>query len=69
MLQAVADIWWPQIHREIVLLAQTCNQCKNSGKNLKTIKSQSEFGKLAAAGAFNDELALDFAGPFKSARA
>ena len=67
MLQAVADIWWPQIHREIVLLVQTCNQCKNAGKNLKTIKSQSEFEKITAAEAFNDELALDFAGPFKSA--
>ena len=67
MLQAVADIWWPQIHREIVLLAQTCNQCKDSGKNLKTIKSQSSFGKLTAAEAFNDELALDFAGRFKIA--
>ena len=67
MLQAVADIWWPQIHREIVLLAQTCNQCEDSGKNLKTIKSQSNFGKLTAAEAFNDELVLDFAGPFKIA--
>ena len=63
MLQAVADIWWPQIHCEIVLLAQTFNQCQQSSKNLKTLlpKSNSEAEK------FNDELALDFAGPFKSA--
>ena len=27
MLRAVADIWWPRIHREIVLLAQSCSQC------------------------------------------
>ena len=52
MLQAVADIWWPQIHREIVLLAQTCNQCKDSGKNLKTIKPQSNFWKINRRGCF-----------------
>ena len=67
MLQAVADIWWPQIHREIVLLAQTCNQCQQSGKNLKTLLPQTNYGKLPEAKKFNDELALDFAGPFKSA--
>ena len=66
-LQAVADIWWPQIHREIVLLAQTCNQCQPSGKNLKTLLPQTNYGKLPEAEKFNDELALEFAGPFKSA--
>ena len=67
MLQAVADIWWPQIHRKIVLLAQTCNQWKDSGKNVKTLNPQSKIGKLPAAENFNDELAGDFAGPFKRA--
>ena len=67
MLQAVADIWWPQIHRETVLLAQTCSQCKDSGKKLKTLIPQSNFGKITAAESFNDELELDFAGPFKTA--
>ena len=66
MLQAVADIWWPQIHREIVLLAQKCNQCQQSGKNLKTLLPQTNYGKLPEAEKINDELALDFAGPFKS---
>ena len=67
MLQAVADIWWPQIHCEIVLLAQTCNQCQQPGKNLKTLLPQTNYGKLPEAENNNDELALDFAGPFKSA--
>ena len=67
MLQAVADIWWPQIHREIVLLTQTCNHCPQSGKNLKTLLPQSNYEKLSEAEKFNDELALDFAGPSKSA--
>ena len=48
-------------------LAQTCNQCHQSGENLKTILPQSNYGKLREAESFNDELALDFAGPFKSA--
>ena len=67
LLHAVADIWWPQLHREIVLLAQTCQQCQQSGKNLKTLLPQTKYGKLPAADNVNDELALDFAGPFKFA--
>ena len=67
MLQAVADIWWPRIHREIVLLAQSCSRCQKAGKNLKTIQKQSEYGKLPAAKTHNDEIAIDFAGPFKLA--
>ena len=67
MLQAVADLWWPQIHREIVLLAQTCNQIQQSGENLKTLLPQTNYGKLPEAEKFNDDLALDFTGPFKSA--
>ena len=66
MLQAVADLWWPRIHREIVLLAQSCSRCQKAGENLKkTIQKQSEYGKLPAAETHNDEIAIDFAGPFK----
>ena len=68
MLKSVADIWWPRIHhRESELLAQSCSRCQKAGKNLKTIQKQSEYGNLAAAENHNEELALDFAGPFKSA--
>ena len=67
MLGAVADIWWPHIHRDIVLLAQTCPNCQNAGKNLKTLKSQNEYGKITAAAEHNDEIAIDFAGPFANA--
>ena len=65
-LQVVADISWSQIHREI-LLAQTCSQCKDSGKYFKTLITQSNFGKLTSAEAIIDELAVDFAGPLKIA--
>ena len=67
MLLTVADIWWPRIHREIVLLAQSCSRCQKAGKTLKTIQKQSEYGKLPAAETHNDEIAIDFAGPFKLA--
>ena len=67
MLQAIADIWWPQIHRDIVLLAQTLSKCQQAVKILKTIIPQSDFGKLPAVENHNHELALDFAGPFKLA--
>ena len=67
MPKAVADIWWPQIHRDVVPLAQSSNQCQQAGKNLKTIFPQSVFGKLPAAENHNDKVALDFAGPFKLA--
>ena len=68
MLQEVADIRRPRIHRDIVLLAQSCPQCQQAGKNLETLKTHSEFGKLPAADIHNDELKLEFAGPLQIAR-
>ena len=67
MLQAVADIRWPRIHRDVVLLVQSCSQCQQVGKNLRRIIPQSDFGKLPAAEKHNNEIALDIAGPFKLA--
>ena len=67
MLQAVADMWWRRIHRHIVLLAQSCSQCQQAGKILKTTQKQAEYGKLPAAELYNDELAIDFVSPFKIA--
>ena len=67
MIQAVADIWWPQIHRDVVILAKSCTQCQNAGKNIKTIQKQAEYGTIPAAENHNDEIAINFAGPFKVA--
>ena len=50
-----------------MLLAQSCSQCQNAGKNVKTFFPQSDFGKLLAAESQIDEIALDFAGPFNLA--
>ena len=67
MLREASDIWWPRVHREIVEKAKTCTECQNTGKNLKCLKSQNEFGKLPETHNPNEEIALDFAGPFQNA--
>ena len=40
MLSMVSDIWWPRIRREVIDQARLCEQCLQSGKNLKCIQSQ-----------------------------
>ena len=66
MLREASDIWWPRVHREIVEKAKTCTECQNAGKKLKCLKSQNEFGKLPETHDPNEEIALDFAGPFQN---
>ena len=65
MLREAADVWWPRIHREIVEKAKSCQQCCQSGKNIKSLQSQNEFGKLAKPEVPNEKISLDFAGPFQ----
>ena len=67
MIQAVADIWWPQIHRTVVLLAKSCAQGQNAGENLKTIQKQTEYRNIPAAENHYDGIAIDFAASFKNA--
>ena len=59
-------VWCPRIHREIVEKARNCSECQKAGKNLKCVNSQKEFGKLPEAKSPNDEILLDFAGPFQN---
>ena len=67
MLREASDFWWPRVHREIVEKAKTCTECQHAGKNLKCVKSQNEFRKLPETHKPNEEIALDFAGPFQNA--
>ena len=67
MLKEAADIWWPSVHRKVVKKAKNCLQCQQAGKNLKCVKSQNEFGKVPESIEPNEEIALDFAGPFQNA--
>ena len=67
MLASVDEVWLPQIHRQIVAQAKTCQNCQRAGKNLKTLKNQKQFGKIRTAECPNEEIALDFMGPFINA--
>ena len=66
--QMVADIWWPRIHREVIDQARLCENCLQAGKNLKCVLSQTANGKIPVAKEQNEELAIDFAGPFQNAK-
>ena len=69
MLAMIGDIWWPRIHREVIDQARLCEQCLQSGKNLKSIQSQKIIGKFPPeVKKQNEEIAIDFAGPFQNAR-
>ena len=65
MLAMIEDIWWPRIHREVIYQARLCEQCLESGRNLKCMLKQKE---LLEAKGLNKEVALDFAGPFPNAK-
>ena len=67
MLRQIADIWWPKIHRDIVLLTMTCKKCQEAGKSIKLILRQKQFGKLPTPNKTNEKIAIDFASPFKIA--
>ena len=67
MLRYISDIWWPKIHREVVTTAKCCDQCNNAGKNIKPLLKQKQCGEIPKSEKANDEIALDFAGPFKNA--
>ena len=66
MLRNVSDIWWPRIHRDVVNTARCCAKCREAGKNLKTILKQ-KGGKKPNLVEPNEEIAIDFAGPFQNA--
>lgn len=67
MLKTVAEIWWPHIHRDVINTARMCEKCQQAGKNSKTLKKQSDFGKIKPSEKPNQEVAIDFAGPFQNA--
>ena len=60
MLATVANVWWPPLHREVVGIAQTCRQCKTSGKNIKPILTQKQDRKIPPLKEINQEIAIDF---------
>ena len=67
MLATVSNVWWPRLHREVIAIARLCPQCRESGKNIKTLLNQKQLGKLSECKESNQEIAIDFAGPFQNA--
>ena len=43
-----------------------CDQCFQSGKNLKCLHRQKQVGKFTEASEHKEEFALDFSGPFQN---
>ena len=68
MLAMIEDFWWPRIHCGVIDQARLCEQCFESGRNFKYMLKQKQFGNLAEAKEQNEEVALDFAGPFQNAK-
>ena len=68
MLHQNSDIWWPRIHRDITLLAKSCPICPEACKSINPNIKQQNFGKMPTPKETNDEIAIDFAGPFKIAK-
>ena len=64
-LRMITDIWWPQIHREVLDQARLCEQGLQSGKNLKCMLKQGQIGKITEVIEQNQEVVLDFAGSFQ----
>ena len=68
MLRQISDIMWPKIDRKITLLTKTCHEFQETGKSIKPILKEKQFRKFPVSDKINDEIAIDFAGPFKLAR-
>ena len=67
MLSTVSNVLWPSLHREVVGIARTCPQCQTAGKNIKPLLKQNQVGELPKCTEANQEIAIDFAGPFQNA--
>ena len=66
MVDAASYVWWPKLHRSIIDKAEKCPECTAYGKNIKTLKPRSKWDKIPDPTEPNEELQIDFAGPFNS---
>ena len=66
MLATMSNVSWPRSHRELVGIANACQQRRVTGKNIKPLLRQNQIVKLPNFIEKNQEVAIDFAGPFKN---
>ena len=62
MIYLAQLIWYPQIHRDIVALAQRCKQCTKTGKNLKPIIPKNKHASVSTLSEPSEEIQMDFGG-------
>ena len=65
MLESAKLCWWPGMDKDIRDKARNCIRCIQNGKNLKTKLTSKDLGKLRTLTGPNQDLQIDFYGPFK----
>ena len=65
MLEKAKLCWWPGMDKDIKEKARNCVRCIQNGKNLKTKLTPKDLGKLRTLTGPNQELQIDFYGPFR----
>ena len=67
MLRLADLVWFPRIHRDVTVKAQSCTDCIKKGKNLKPLIPKQTLGMLPKLTEPNEEVQIDLAGqiPFR----
>ena len=65
MLESAKLCWWPGMDNNIKDKARNCVRCLENGKNLRTKLTSKDLGKLRTLSGPNQELQIDFYGPFR----
>ena len=63
MMSLAQNVWWPNIHQNILAKARECKACAEVGKNLKSVIPHCKWTLLPKCIEPNDEIQIDFVGP------
>ena len=63
MFEAARDVWYPYIYRILAAKATYCQQCMDTGKNLKSLLPKGDVSKVPEPREPNECIQLDFWGP------
>ena len=63
MTDTAIYVWWPFMHRDLLIKTAKCNPCVKIGKNLKSTKLSSNWVPLKLCKVPNEETQIDFGGP------
>ena len=64
MICMATHCWWPYMHRELIVKSTECKPCTVIGKNLKSIIPANHFAPHLPCVEPNQEIQIDFGGPF-----